>query len=190
MRRSSGRPLGQVARDRDRNEGLREPSSGGSQTCRSLDGSARPVCVRTRREACVAGAGKGRGTWRVRSGGGGGQIVQGSGRGAETPEGLGSEGAQCGWSPGPCWVRAGAGVEGTGGSEPVALNAHVSQLEPNGRRWAGPERSRMLPTPSRFLSLRFLSHLFSLFKGEGSGARQGQVLLLLCVFLLSRHRHG
>ena len=59
------------------------------------------------------------------------------------------------------------------GSERVALSAHVSQLDPNGRRLAGPERSRMLPAPPRFLSLPLPLPPLLPFQGTGKRGEAG-----------------
>lgn len=92
----------------------------------------KPLWTRKRRMACVAGGG------RVRSGGRGGQAVQGSGLWLKR---LGRA----------CDVRAlsvRGGLWGAGGSEAGTLNADVSLLSPSGGRLAGPERSRVLPARS------------------------------------------
>jgi len=92
----------------------------------------KPLWTRKRRMACVAGGG------RVRSGGRGGQAVQGSGLWLKR---LGRA----------CDVRTlsvRGGLWGAGGSEAGTLNADVSLLSPSGGRLAGPERSRVLPARS------------------------------------------
>ena len=92
----------------------------------------KPHWTRKRRMACVAGGG------RVRSGGRGGQAVQGSGLWLKRP------GRACDVKA----LSVGGGLWGAGGSEAGTLDADVSMLSPSGGRLAGPEKSRVLPERS------------------------------------------